>query len=367
MVLIRFAVIVLSRPAPARLGRWTYPAQNGETVSVVALPKVEQDVTEEEEAPDHLGGPTMVFAQSRHKAVLLVEVHTAAGVPTIDDAGLVSLPEEARRRAEQAIVEYADLLGVVYQCKRSILSPDPCVAVYSADPDDARRLDESSGLQTPIVTRPRTIVLPELRPDSPYRDLLRDRLDGLALLADSLAEDGAVGRVHDLFRLFERAFARGPSGCAPPLTQFLSTASRPLRYSEAEVTDWFQRLRPIVTHADRREEYARGPDVEPHLARIELAAYDVLFNKATWRNPAADRRAGMELTGGIDPDGTVVLFRQDGTIVLTWLDPFGVFEIDKGATITVSPPAIWRMPGVSGDSPGASWTFAQFRMATDDE
>lgn len=366
MILSRFAVIVLSRPAPARLGRWTYPAQNGESVRVVGLPRVHQDVTDEEEAPAHVGGPQVVFAERRHKAVLLVEVDTAAGVPTIDDAGLVRVPEEARRRAEQAIVEYADLLGVVYQCKRTILSPDPCVAVYPADTDDARLLDGCSGLQTPIVTRPRTIVLPELRPESPYRDLLSDRLDGLALLADSLAEDGAVGRVHDLFRLFERAFARGPSGCASPLRQFLATASRPLGYSESEVTHWFQHLRPIVTHADRRDEYARGSDVEPYLSRVELAAYDVLFNKATWRNPAADRRAGIELTGGIDPDGTVVLFRQNGTVVLTWLDPFGVFEIDRGAKFTVSPPAIWRMPGVSGDSPGGNWTFAEFRMAVDE-
>jgi hypothetical protein len=319
---------------------------------------------DEDEAPAQLGGPRMVFTESRHKSVLLVQVHTATGPPTIDEAGLITVPEAARRKAERAIVEYADLLGVVYQCKRTIFSPDPCVAVYPAGPEEV--LDGCSGLQAPIVTRPRTIVLPALRPESPYRDLLGDRLDGLALLADSLAEDGAVGRVHDLFRLFERAFARGPSGCAAPLTQFLATASRPLEYSKSEVKDWFHRLRSIVTHADRREEYARGPDVEPHLARMELAAYDVLFNKATWRDPAANRRAGMEFKGGIDPDGTVVLFTQDAPVVLTWLDPFGVFEIYKAAKITVSPPGISRMLGVSSDVPGANRTSADFRMAVEE-
>lgn len=55
-----------------------------------------------------------------------------------------------------------------------------------------------------------------------------------------------------------------------------------LEYASPEVDEWFK-LRPLVIHADRRDDYARSRDIEPYIGRMEFGAYDVLFNKATWR------------------------------------------------------------------------------------
>ncbi len=113
-----------------------------------------------------------------------------------------------------------------------------------------------------------------------------------------------------------------------------------------EISDWFQRLRPEATHADRRDTYARAPDVEPFLGRIEYAAFDVLLNKATWRRRDGVRRSVLDLAAGLDSDkSTVALRKADTTVIFPWIDPFGLFPIDFNVHPHVGPPVVTNMPG----------------------
>ncbi len=189
--------------------------------------------------------------------------------------------------------------------------------------------------------------------------LLGDRTDGLALLADSLAETGAVGRCRDFFRLFERAFKRDSDKLIPPLSTFLESNPRhdALAFSHDEVRHWVKIIRPMTIHADRSKIVGRNPEVEPYLGRMESAAYDVLFNKRNWRQPSAQRQQRVTFMSGVSKDRfTQVALQLGATIYVRWIDPFGVFPIDHSAPASVDDRDgwIWRLPGDAPHLPSAS-------------
>jgi len=347
MKLLRLATIRLRLPAPSELAKWSYESSQGLRVDTMAL-RVPREIGLDE--PEADGGPTITWPYEETVTDVGVAVEVDAGPPVVTESGQIAVSIEARRRAEAAILEYADVLAVTYQCRRDLRSPVPCVAVRPDNDDEAAVLKQATGLAAPFLTRPRPRLLPPLGPGSPAIAHLSDRIDGLALLADALSEDNAAGRVRDFFRLFERAFARGPGETGKLLAKFLRGAPPQLEYTPAEVDDWFA-LRPLVSHADRRDDYARSPDVEPHIGRIEFAAYDVLFNKETWRKAETGRRTGVELRGGIDRSGAAFMRDRRVTIVASWLDPFGSFPVDFRAGITMPEPWYSSMPGYTSDDP----------------
>jgi hypothetical protein len=161
----------------------------------------------------------------------------------------------------------------------------------------------------------------------------------------------AIARARELFRLFERAFRRGPSGCVVPLTTFLSTALRhdASLYELDEVAHWLRRLRPEATHGDRRDGYARSADVAPYLSRMEYA-YDVLLNKETWRHPSSARRDQLHFMSAPGPQRATLLLRAGATVTVDWLDPFGVYAIDFESRLQLSDDWVWRMPGQEPES-----------------
>ena len=195
-------------------------------------------------------------------------------------------------------------------------------------------------------------MMPPSIPNS-LTSALSDRLDGLALLADSLAEDTAVARSRELFRLIERAFRRGPADCIEPLATFLVGHPRhdALQYSKDEITHWLTQLRGEVVHADRRRTYARSPDVEPYLARMEFAGYDVLFNKEQWRHPSARRRHQQDFMSAVQKDGGgVAVLHPGATVAIDCIDPWNVFPVDFESHVRLTPEWIWRLPGLGEDS-----------------
>ena len=125
------------------------------------------------------------------------------------------------------------------------------------------------------------------RPLDVMAELLADRRDGIGLMAEALAHTHAMGRFHDLMRVFERAFALGPWDLVEPLAKF-RRGSR-LGYSKPEVSNWSE-LRGPATHADRRSLVLTEPDLRRPVMRMEQAAYDVLLNKATWPDRSTRRR-----------------------------------------------------------------------------
>ena len=350
MRLLRLATLELNRPAPPRLGRWTFRASNGVEVTTEVIQGAD-DITASG-IPPAVGEMTVAWPYERTSARLALIATVDAGTPDFDNDRLIVIPEAPRKLAEAAIVEYGDLLSVTYQCRRIVRSPKPCIGLAGDNESEQSTLSESGGIRAPLLSRPRAVLLPEAAPDSPFGQAVADRLDGLALLADANSEEGPVGQVQNMFRLFERAFARGPKGCVEPLLAFLTAGSVDLGWSREELADWFQRLRPEVTHADRREEYARGADVAPYLGRIEYAAYDVLLNKSTWRSVDSGRRDVVALGAGLDHDRETMRLQRPGvTVVVPWIDPFGIFPIDFSFIPQASSSMLLtKMPGYTGDN-----------------
>lgn len=342
MQLVRYATIDLTRPAPQDQPALTYRATNGIQVTVVdlkGLPLSPKAVTP---------GPTarVVFPYEHDSLRLVVTAATDGGTPDVS-AGRLVVPEPQRQAAESAIQELADFLAVAHQCKRTLRSPQPALVLLPTDEAEHCLFKTVAGLAQPAAARGAEARVFSAF-DADQLTAFTDRMDGLAMLADSLSEETALGRVRELLRLFERAFRRGPADCIDPLATLLSQAPRhdATQYSKDEVAAWFLVLRPRVVHGDRPANKARSADVAGHLARIEYAAYDVLLNKATWRHPSATRRNVTTPKSAPTADRSGVTLLEPGAdVAINWLDPYGVFPTDWLCCVTAPAEAAWRLPG----------------------
>lgn len=350
MQLMRYATVTLSRPAPKRLGRWIYNTTSGVAVSVLAPIHGARDVTDEPAHPPD--GLTIEWTYDNDESVILVRASTAFVAGSLNADGEVVIPDATLALADDAIREYADLLSVVYQCQRLIKSPSPCVAVRADDEAERALLVDATGIAAPASARPRVSLVPELRPEARYDLVIADRLDGVAMLADAMSEGTSSGRARELFRFFERAFRRGPANAGRRLVEFTRTGESSRRLTEDEVAHWFLTLRSRLNHADRQDEYARNRDVDPHLARMEVAAYDVLFNKLKWRDPDVSRRdPELPLMGAIASDGAAVLAAGGSKVRGTWLDPYGTFALDFRVTMDLGDEWFDLMPDHRPEEP----------------
>ena len=343
--MLRLATISLTRPPPTRFDPRPYRATNSLEVHVQGIDGIAEQVSDEPQT-DRSEGVSVIWPREHETARVAIAVPVEAGPPEVAGAALV-VPDAPRRAAEAAIGEYADVLGVLYQCKRTVRSPQPCVALAASSADEEAQFEDVRTLLAGEGGFPSARVMP-LVPTHTLMVAIADRLDGLALLADSLAEDTAVARSRELFRLFERAFRRGPSACVEPLTTFLTRHPQhhALGFTSAEVQFWMENLRAESVHADRRPSFARSPEVEPFLARMEFAAYDVLFNKDRWRQPSAARRSQQVFMSAVESDRRgLVVFQPGAPVMINWIDPWGVFPTDYRARLTLGPEWIWRLPG----------------------
>jgi hypothetical protein len=341
--LIRLATIRLSRPAPNAVSRQQYVSSEGVLVETVSVTASDGRAVETSEAKLPTG-LTFAWAFEHSNVRVGVVAHVDVATVEFDDAGRVIVPSKERLRAEAAIQEYADILAVTHQCRRLIRSPQPYVSVL-LDPAEEDTGSQPIAIHPPQHERPRARMLgPEVSLES-LTGHLADRLDGLALLADSLSEESAAGRVRDLLRLFERAFAKGPHDCVKLLSTFLKGSPHKVGYERAEVAHWLEHLRAELMHADRRPTYARSADVEPFLGRIEWAAYDVLLNKLEWRTRSTDRRSAAAFQAAPRADNSgLVVFEQTATLLIDWMDAFDVYPIDWESSVEVGPP--WISLGV---------------------
>lgn len=334
--IIRLASIHLLRAPPTEMGRSPYVAQNGVEVHPEQIHGVDRclvDGARPEVAP--ATQPAIIWPTEEARVQVGVSASLELDMPEVVEGG-VEVPHDALDQMETAIGEYADLLAITYQCRRLIRSPQPCVAIApsAVDQEPFRSVTHLRATREQIGS---ARVMPPVLPGD-LKSLLADRMDGVALLADSLGEDSPIGRIRDLFRFFERAFKRSPGECVDPVTTFLRSHPRhdALQYSKAEVQHWFEVLRATSMHADRRSTYARSTDVAPHLGRMEVAAYDVLFNKEYWRRPSARRRGALELAAGVEPTGgSTVVMGPGAAVQIQWMDPWGGYPTERVSRITL--------------------------------
>jgi hypothetical protein len=359
VLLLRLATVRLTAPPPRSVASGPHVASNGVAVSIsdVRIPVGS--------VPPVVGpGPTVIWPYEHDQTCVMVQALVDAGPAQVRDGRLL-VPAGPRAAAEEAISEFADLLAIVHQCRRSLRSPRPAVALGPGGTGGGPPLGVA-GLVVSGDVRGGARLMPPTEPVELAR-WAADRPDGVAMLADALSEDSAIGRVRELFRLFERAFRTGPSACVEPLSAFLASAPRhdATAYGADEVREWMERLRPEAVHADRRDAFARAADAAPFLPRMEAAAYDVLLHKATWRDRSPTRRLlvdFMSVPGPASGD-PVLLLRAGATIMIDWLDPFGVYPTDWQMTAGLDANWVWRLPGQEdsnlstpseGDSSGTS-------------
>lgn len=176
-------------------------------------------------------------------------------------------------------------------------------------------------------------------------EALRDRLVGVAMMAEALSTNHPVGRYRELLRLFEYAFAMTLSQAEKKLAQFLEGAD--LGYTRAEVKEWLEKRHGSI-HGDQKKtsELVMEADVRHFLARMEQAAHDVLLNKVVWHSPSTERRTVLpHYVATTDREGKDFRLTRgrDAKLVTQVMDPFGSYPVDMGGIIT-SPPSEWWCP-----------------------
>lgn len=235
------------------------------------------------------------------RQLLLVCASVALHVPPrVDDAGQVDIPEGERRAGEGAIEAVANLISLASGCRRSITSPSLPVA-FRADSDEEtgllQTLSAINGGDKGVASGRLSVFVEEDQLAS-----LADREEGVALLAEALAQSHPAGRFRELLRVYEHAFAESADRLVPALSEFLALRPR-LSYSKTEVKRWVIRLRGPATHADRHVPVLES-DLRGVVDRMLLAAYEVVLNKETWHTRDTARcDRWMPTTGPLDAEG----------------------------------------------------------------
>ncbi len=329
MELHRFAVIGLSSPAPAAVLMLRYRATSGLEVTVDTVHGAEPSYT-----PSELDAGAGLIVEWPHddQGPAILGVHSrAAGLPAeLDDAGRVVVPPEVRRLAEATIEEFADLLAVAHQCRRTIRSPQTCIALV---PETAGEFGPATQLSMEQDSRPASARILLERCADRLPDLVWGRPEGLRLLASGLSEESPGGRAREYYRLIEAAFGAGVGQLKKPLYEFLKSSPYGMNYSKKETDKWIA-LRGKVMHGDTY--VASSADVVPFLPRLEWAAYDLLLHKTAWGNKDVSRRTGLPILSGPNPQGTVTLFHPGASMRVEPMDPFGVYATDRKAQLKVS-------------------------------
>ena len=260
---------------------------------------------------------------------------------SVDNEGFVVVPAEPRQACEEGIEHVANILAIFGRTQRGIASASPWIALSEVSDSERDTLNASKGFPTTFRTTC-SATSPIDFSDLELIQALSDRFAGVALLAECLSASHPVARYREMLRLFENAFARRLSHLEKKLAQFLRGAD--LGYSRDEVKRWLE-LRNGNIHGDltKSQRLVMEPDIRPFLARMEQAAYDILFNKQKWHDPSSERRSTLAHYAATTEDRARDLQITKGRAAkLTFQvsDPFGAFPLDLKAILT-SPPAEW--------------------------
>lgn len=264
--------------------------------------------------------------------------------PKMTTAKQIVVSEKYRKRLEAVIETIANLISVSEQAERHISSPTPYIALVPDDEASKSFLDDANGFLSP-TSMPIDMVAKHRIELTNKLDQLVDRLDGVALLAESLTHTHPTGKFHEFIRLFERAFRLSGKQLTEPLSRFLVT-SKNFGYTSDEVSRWIE-LRDPATHADQRNVFILESDVSPVVWRMEQAAYDILFNKAEWRSPTTERRELFEPLAGTN-SATGGFFGTQGmagvAIESRLYDEFRAYPLDLTAGLNRLPDGWWSKP-----------------------
>ena len=247
--------------------------------------------------------------------------------PKVTKEGLVVVPDKIREVLEDRIEKLANMLSVSHLSSKKITSPVPCVAFEFEDLNEKNWLKNHSGIlykkRNKGGLKPVGIRVPiDL---SKYSDDIVDRYDGIALMSEAMSHDHLGGKLHEYFRLFERAFKLGADKIVKPMTHYFENLR--YEYSVNEVESWMK-VRHSIAHGKANKINIIESHVAPIFGRVEQAAFDVLMNKKHWFDPSVDRRKLWHPDTGTDSSGMFVTRNSKTKTVLNVLDEFEVFVIN---------------------------------------
>ena len=273
--------------------------------------------------------------------LLVAGITALSSCPDVDDRNSVIVPIEARKITEATIEAFANLVSIGEMCSRSISSPTPWVAFIPEDADASAWLEGKNGIAQSTSTESRFRFSTESKI---LQELLKDRLEGVALLSEALSHTHPTGQFHEYIRLFELAFATASAQLVAPLAHFLIGNRQ--SYTETETRYWLTELRHQATHADLQQQsrFILASEIRPILTRVQQAAFDVLFNKTDWHASTTTRRnlwRPMAFVG--TPDSRTLVIRQGSTPtqVSQLIDGFGSYPIDLSAGLSPVPQNWW--------------------------
>jgi hypothetical protein len=260
-------------------------------------------------------------------------------LPKITGESLIVIPEKNRFFAEDCICHYAHLTALERAQPVDITSASPSIFLEPDKSDDEDFLRRAIDFKYPTQNR----SFPQAEHKIDLRaEIYSDRLDGAALLAQSLKSNRPSADFMSHMRLFERAFAKPNGLLSQPLSSFLLNA-KSQGYTFAEVEKW-TRARDAVSHADRRSQgVALDSDIMWLLGRVKQAAYDVLTNNKTWGSPDAARRSVWAPTSGTcDSNAGLLATRgKDFSISMQIFDEFRRFPLNLQGNLTALPLNWW--------------------------
>ncbi|MFN0195965.1 MAG: hypothetical protein ACKVT0_04425 [Planctomycetaceae bacterium] len=288
-------------------------------------------------------GMSFKINQGNQSSIVLEASRCCESLPVMGND--IMVPAELRREMEQMLESHVNVLSILNQCKRSMCSPNPYVAVEPLD-EDAEIWLNGKRIRVELSNVPARVWRKfEFAKFFPY---LSDRLDGAALLAESMGHSHPTGRFHELMRLFERAFGSSAGRiCRNELPKFLEPNGK--GYCDTEVLNWLD-LRDSTSHADRRPVFALQADTGPIVNRVEQAAYDVLFNKDKWRDQSWDRREVYQpYCGSSGNDSSIFVTKgQPAKLKMTILDGFHAYPHNLKAQLR-SIPSQWLIRTTADD------------------
>lgn len=264
---------------------------------------------------------------------------TLQTLPILTQNNTIQIPEEPRKELERSINDISNIIAVAEMSQRTISSPHPCVGFRPENKDELSWLNKTNGIEYNLKMIPsfRFTLENEIK----NANLLQDRLEGVALMAEALANLHPSGKLHELMRVFENAFATNSTSLVILLSQFLDNS--PFKFNKKDIKFMIKKLRDRFTHADMDTSIMIESDIRPYIYKIEEVAYDVLFNKDEWHNSSIKRRDILKPKAGVRGDGTAFTYQhnKEFTHIGQLLDPFGSYPFNLSGSFTNNVAGIW--------------------------
>jgi hypothetical protein len=299
-----------------------YPENEGRSTPLwlTSLPAPEK-ITEDS------GSTAFVIPNAESVEVLRAYVPLKT-MPELNEDGGIILPAAQIATSVQLVEHLLDLMSIASRSSRALTSPRAPVGLLAETDQELNWLERTAGIIGLNAVDIRSEHHHHVDIHGITQTLVSTRPDGVASLADVYSQSWPAGRYRELVRFFELAFALPTGRLSGPFISFLR--GNEFGFTGAEVHAWLS-TRGQVIHADRGSNPESMTRVIKYVARMELAALDLLLHKKEWHSPSAER---------IDDDAgdhTVADLRLAGASFSIWPEfgtgPTHLVDDDDGVAI----------------------------------